>query len=181
MKRLVLTLTTAVVAAGAMTASANADIAPGVYRISPGHATSKAVEAQNFGTSSTTKIVQNPFNGNLNQRWRIKKTGQVSSGGASFYSLSPEHAPNLCLDVPNASTSAGVRVNLQSCNAFRVSQRWHIFVRDPGLFQITNRNSSMGLQVSGGSLSNNAQLIQGTGIENPLSKFKQFKMTKLAN
>ncbi len=180
MKRLVLILSTAIVAAAGMAASAHAEIAPGVYRVSPGHATSKAMEAANFGSDSLTKIVQNPFNGNINQRWRITKTGQAGAG-ASFYSLSPIHAPGVCLDVPNASTSSGVRVNLQPCSAARVSQRWHIFTRDPGLFQITNRNSSMTLQVPSGSTSNGAQLLQRTATENPLSKFKQFKLTKLSS
>jgi hypothetical protein len=181
MKRLVLTLITTVVAAGATATAAQADISPGVYRIAPGHVTTKAMEAERFGSSSTTRIVQNPFTGTINQRWRITKTGQTGPGGASFYSLSPQHAPSLCLDIPGASKVAGVRVNLQPCNAIRVSQRWHIFPRDPGLFQITNRNSSMTLQVAGGSFSNGAQLIQGTSIESPLSKSKQFKMTKLSN
>ena len=54
-------------------------------------------------------------------------------------------------------------------------------MRDPGLFQITNRNSSMTLQVPSGSTTNGVQLVQRTAVENPLSKFKQFKMTKLAN
>jgi hypothetical protein len=180
MKRLALTLTTAVVAAGAMTASAHAEISPGVYRISPGHATSKAMETLNFASENGGKVVQNPFSGNLNQRWRITKTGQAGTG-ASFYSLSPGNAPGKCLDVAGASKSSGAKVELQSCNAFRVSQQWHIFVRDPGLFQITNRNSSMTLQVPSGSTTNGVQLVQRTAVENPLSKFKQFKMTKLAN
>jgi hypothetical protein len=38
----------------------------------------------------------------------------------------------------------------------------------------------MTLQVPSGSTSNGAQLLQRTATENPLSKFKQFKMTKLS-
>ena len=179
-RRIVLTLGATLIAAGGLTATANADIATGVYRISPGHATTKALDVPNFNQNNGAPVVQNTNNGLQTQRWRITKTGQAGAG-ASFYSLSPQHAPDKCLDVAGGSTLSGAKIVLQSCNSVRASQRWHIFPRNPGLFQISNRNSSMTLQVPNASQSNGRQLIQGTGTEFPLSNHKQFKMTKLSN
>jgi hypothetical protein len=174
------TLALSLVAMAATTATAQADIATGVYRMAPGHATTKAVDVLNFGQDNGAKVIQNPSNGQLTQRWRIRQTGAASSG-AKFYSLSPQHAQGMCLDVAGASTLSGARIELQSCSSARASQRWHIFPRNPGLFQITNRNSSMSLQVPSASQTNGRQLIQGTGGAVPEAPHKQFKMTKLSN
>jgi hypothetical protein len=179
-RRIVLTLAATLIAACGLTASANADIATGVYRISPGHATSKALDVPNFNQSNGAPVVQNVANGQLTQRWRIAKTGQAGAG-ASFYSLSPQHAPDKCLDVAGGSTLSGAKIVLQSCSSVRASQRWHIFPRNPGLFQITNRNSSMTLQVPSASQTNGRQLVQATATEFPLVNHKQFKMTKLSS
>ena len=170
----------ALLALAGTAASAQADIAPGVYKLAPGHVSGKAVDVKNFGQSAGTAVIQNPANGQITQRWRIKETGKAGSG-ARFYSLSPQHAPDMCLDVAGSSTRPGTRVQLQSCSSARASQRWHIFQRSPGLHQITNRNSSMTLAVLGAFTSNGAALNQVTAVENPLSKHKQFKLTKLAN
>jgi hypothetical protein len=173
-------LALALVGLAGTAASAQADIAPGVYKLAPGHVSGKAVDVKNFGQSNGTAVIQNPASSQITQRWRIKETGQAGSG-ARFYSLSPQHAPGMCLDVAGASLRPGARVQLQSCSSARASQRWHIFQRSPGLHQITNRNSSMTLAVLGAFTSNGAALNQVTAVENPLSKHKQFKLTKLAN
>jgi hypothetical protein len=161
-------------------ASAQADVAPGLYDLSPGHALTKAVDVKDFGSSNGTAVVQNPDSGQITQRWRIKETGQASSG-ARFYSLSPQHAQGMCLDVAGGSTLSGARIVLQTCSPFRASQRWHIFPRNPGLHQITNRNSSMTLQVPAASQTTGRQLVQATATDFPLSNHKQFKLVKRSN
>jgi endoglucanase len=180
-RRLLTALAVTVTATAGLTASAHADISTDVYKISPGHTFgAKALDVPNFNQNNGAPVVQNASNGQLTQQWRIKKTGQAGAG-ASFYSLSPLHAQDKCLDVSGGSTLSGAKVVLQSCSGVRASQRWHIFPRNPGLFQITNRNSSMTLQVPGASQSNGRQLVQATATDFPLSNHKQFKLTKLSN
>ena len=178
-RRLAAALALAPVLAGVTAAAAHADIAPGVYRMSPGHATSKAVDVPNFNSASGSAVVQNPISGQLTQRWRIRQTGASPTSGAPFYSLSPQHAPDKCMEP--ASLARGARIVLQTCSSFREAQRWHIFPRDPGLFQITNRAASLALQVPNASQLNGRQLIQDVSGDVPEKLHKQFKMTKLSN
>jgi hypothetical protein len=183
LRRLAIALATILLAMAALTAArANAEIAEGVYKIMPAHALgAKAIEVPNLSQSDNAPVVQNTAGTSLSQRWRIKKTGQSPTSGAAFYSLSPQHAPDKCLEPLNGSTAAGARVVQFRCSNARTAQRWHIFVREAPLFQITNRNSSMALQVPAGSLANGVQLRQNTGGDIPELKHKMFGMTKLSN
>jgi hypothetical protein len=178
-RRLAVALALVPVLGGMTAASAQAEINPGVYRISPGHATTKAMDVLNFASADGSPVVQNPISGQPTQRWRIKKTGASPSSGASFYSLSPGHAPNRCIEP--TSLAAGARIVLRTCSSSRAAQRWHIFPRNPGLFQITNRAAAMALQVPNASQTNGRQLVQNVGGDVPEKLHKQFKMTFLSN
>lgn len=178
LRRLAVALALVPVLGGVSAASAQADINPGVYRISPGHATSKAMDVRNFASADGSAVVQDPISGQLTQRWRIKKTGAAGSG-ASFYSLSPLHAPDKCIEP--TSLAAGAKIVLKTCSSFRAAQRWHIFPRNPGLFQITNRAAAMALQVPNASQTNGRQLVQDVSGDVPEKLHKQFKMTFLSS
>jgi hypothetical protein len=178
LRRLAVTFALVPVLGGLAAASAQAEITPGVYRISPGHATSKAMDVRNFASADNSPVVQDPISGQLSQRWRIKKTGAAPSG-ASFYSLSPLHAPDKCLEP--VSLAAGAKIVLRTCSPFRAAQRWHIFPRNPGLFQITNRAAALALQVPNASQTNGRQLVQDVSGDVPEQLHKQFKMTFLSN
>jgi hypothetical protein len=178
-RRLAVTLALVPVLGGVTAASAQAEINPGVYRISPGHATTKAMDVRNFASADGSRVVQDPISGQTSQRWRITKTGASPSSGASFYSLSPAHAPDKCIEP--TSLAAGARIVLRTCSPFREAQRWHIFPRNPGLFQITNRAAAMALQVPDASQTNGRQLVQDVSGDVPEKLHKQFKMTFLSN
>ncbi|KXZ43988.1 hypothetical protein GPECTOR_76g811 [Gonium pectorale] len=80
------------------------------------------VAAQNYGTSSGTRvIIDRCTNGAMNQLWK------TSAGYQGGIRLSPYHAPNLCMDVSYADMLNGAVVWLWNCHG-GIAQSWKLML-----------------------------------------------------
>lgn len=93
--------------------------------------------------------------GALNQRWSL-----VPSTTAGYYSIKSTNSGR-CIDVPDASTSAGVQVQQFDCHG-TANQLWS-FTADPsdGRLSIKNKNSGLCLKL-GGDVAVNGPVVQDT-------------------
>jgi hypothetical protein len=94
-------------------------VGSGHFKLTPQHATSKALDVNGAGTADGTKIQIWADNGTSAQRWRILDMG----GG--FFKLQPQCAPNSTLDVQSSGTANGTIVHLWTDNGSD-AQRWRL-------------------------------------------------------
>ena len=69
---------------------------------------------------------------------------------------------SVCVDVPNGSRTAGVELDLYTCNSGWWQQQFTAELQSDGTYLFANRNSSLCLEVQNGSTTSGAQIIQDT-------------------
>lgn len=118
----------------------------------------KVAEAANSGTATYTKVrqaTQNRTSTNGNQRWKLVTTT------APYFSVMPQHASNLFMEVNGASSTDGASVQLWTTGTGS-NQQWQ-FVAGTGPYDgyykiVPRHNSALRLHLPNDSLSENVNL-----------------------
>jgi Ricin-type beta-trefoil lectin domain-like len=115
----------------------------------------KVVDVTDASISNNAGTVQHPADGSDSQLWRFLWAE------ANIYYIVNVHSGK-CLDIPSWSAKSGVQAIQYTCRGGN-SQQWeaHPICRDTHTyFELRNRNSQLVLDVFGGSLADDAQIIQ---------------------
>lgn len=127
-------------------------IQSGLYRITPSHATNRAIETANQGTTNGTNVQQWSYWGGSNQHWYIT---DLENG---YYSIRLGSASGPSLDIADQSTANGANVALYSYWGGN-NQQFQIVQNGNG-FNIKPRNSDKCLDIASVATTNGANLQQ---------------------
>ncbi|MFI5137921.1 MAG: RICIN domain-containing protein [Sphingobacteriales bacterium] len=120
----------------------------------------EVMDVNGASAASGASIIQWPQNGGNNQQWAVSANG-------SYYTITNRNSGDV-LDVNGASTADGAGI-IQSPSNGGNNQQWSLTSVSTGVYKVTNRNSSLILDVSGtdilqkasgGSNSQQWQIIQ---------------------
>jgi hypothetical protein len=146
------------VASGAW--SGTSDPASGSTHYLADAGSSLVMDVNGGSTANGGTVIQWGNHGGANQQWTLHQIA------GDVYTLTNGNS-GLCLEVPNQSTSAGVQLDQWACNG-GPAQQWtldpvgsYATSGDTG-YTLTNLNSGLVADVSGGSASQGAQVIQWT-------------------
>lgn len=122
----------------------------------------KYLTVENEGTSSGTNVIQSDYTGKSNQKWKLVKNAE------GLYNLCPVSAPNLALNVANASDSDLTNIQVSTVNNAN-SQALSFSLNSNFTYSITPKSSASGklVSVNTSSLQNNVTIINKNGNENP--------------
>lgn len=141
------------------------------YKIISALNNSSLLDVNAAGTVNATPVIlwPNTTPSSLNQQWKVTNVG----GG--YYKLSPLHALTKALDVKDAGTAAGTKIQIYDDNS-TVAQKWQIKSVGGEYFVITPGNApSKQLEVTGGSTTNGTTIqIAAPNLTNS-QKFKFVK------
>jgi len=100
----------------------------------------EVMDVNGASTASGAGVIQWPQNGGNNQQWAITVTG-------SYFTITNRNSGDV-LDVDGGSTADGTGI-IQSPSNGGNSQQWTLTAASTGIYNITNRNSNLLLDVSG--------------------------------
>lgn len=139
----------------------------GVYRITPRHATSKALELYNFSSSNGTNINQWEYWGGEYQHWRAVDRGN------GYWSFHPVTASGRAMDVANISTANGANIALWDYWAGDGQQWYFSNAGSGGWVRIMSRLSGKCVDVVGsGDGANVEQWTCQSGFQNQMFRFE---------
>lgn len=139
----------------------------GVYRITPRHAASKAVELYNFSSSNGTNINQWEYWGGEYQHWRAVDRGN------GYWSFHPVTATGRAMDVANISTANGANIALWDYWAGDGQQWYFSNAGSGGWVRIMSRLSGKCVDVVGsGDGANIEQWTCQSGFQNQMFRFE---------
>jgi hypothetical protein len=112
----------------------------GLYRVSPVHAPSKALDVADASTDDQANIQQWEWWGGSNQRWQVERMADGS------YRLLAWHS-NKALEAKDAGTIDGTLVQQNSWNG-GCEQRWNLDLLEDGSYKVRSACSNIVLDVS---------------------------------
>ncbi|ACU73764.1 Ricin B lectin [Catenulispora acidiphila DSM 44928] len=121
---------------------------------------SMVMDVSGGSTASGGAVIQWAGHGGTNQQWTLHQVA------GNVYTLTNQNS-GLCLEVPNRSTATGTALDQWTCGGGS-NQQWAL---DPvgsytsssdASYELTNLNSGLVADVSGGSTAQGAQVIQWT-------------------
>ena len=121
---------------------------------------SLVMDVSGGSTANGGTIIQQANHGSTSQQWTLHQVA------GNVYTITNRNS-GLCLDVPNHSTSTGTQLDQSTCTG-GTNQQWALdsvgtyTSSSDTSFELTNLNSGLVADVSGGSTSQGAQVIQWT-------------------
>lgn len=123
---------------------------------------SKSVMTINNALSNypSTVVIQNKWGNMQSQKWYVRPS--TSPGYYNLVSVSSKTSPPLCLDIANASTLNGARVQVYSCNNTD-AQKFKFIQQGNGAAHIQAKHSGKIVQLPSAT-SNIVPIVQGTAV-----------------
>ena len=125
---------------------------------------SMVMDVNGGSTANGGAIIQWPNHGGANQQWTLRQVSGVAGVGGNVYTVVNANS-GLCLEVPNSSTTAGQQLDQWTCGGGS-NQQWALDAvgsytsSTDTSYELTALSSGLVADVSGGSTSQGAQVIQ---------------------
>ncbi|HSW11668.1 MAG TPA: RICIN domain-containing protein [Solimonas sp.] len=131
----------------------------------------KVWDVSNVSTASGANVWIWGNGQGANQRWWLNPVVYAPTVADGTYSLKNLNSGK-CLDVPNASSNAGVQIQQYSCNG-GTAQRFSVSHMANGYYRIVNASSGLSLHIASFLVGDNAALLQNEahGGDNELFTF----------
>ncbi len=119
----------------------------------------KALEVPGGSTANGTALDQNTYSGALYQQWDIDPLPDRFGGDCSYFTIKAAH-DGVTADLFNWSYANGAVIG-QWDGGTNALEQWYFQYAGNGYFKIRSRWSNKLIGVSGGSVNNGAQIVQG--------------------
>jgi hypothetical protein len=132
-----------------------ANLANGVYQLTPNCSTGSRLDANGWGTTNGTNVQIWAATGGSNQKWTFTNMGN------GWYKIQPSYSTTLSLEVSGQGTTNGSNVDLWA-DWGGANQRWGVYTLSNGFWLAPENAPSMALNVNGAGTANgtNVQIWQ---------------------